>query len=213
MKDLILFGVQGCGKGTQARILSEKHGYKVFETGKELRAIAASGSELGNKVKGIIEAGHLVSDEVVIEIVENFLKNTTADQAVVFDGLPRKITQKDLFEEVVGRFERSPLAVLIHISDDLALQRLSNRWMSKATGKIFSSREAALAECSEEDVYQRADDKPEAIKTRLETYHRETQPVIDWYREQGRMVEVDGEKEVERVTENVIMYLTRRGNS
>lgn len=204
MKDLILFGVQGCGKGTQARILSEQHGYKVFETGKELRAIAASGTELGMKVKGIIEAGHLVSDEVVIEIVENFLKNTPSEQAVVFDGLPRKITQKDLFEEVVRRFERTPLAVLIHISDDLSLQRLSSRWMSKATGKIFSSREAALAECPEGDVYQRADDQPEAIKTRLETYHRETQPVIDWYREQGRMVEIAGDREVADVTRDLL---------
>lgn len=207
MKDIILFGVQGCGKGTQARILAEKHGYKVFETGKELRSIAASGTELGNKVKGIIEAGHLVSDEVVIEIVENFLKNTPAIQAVVFDGLPRKITQKDLFEEVVNRFSRSPLAVLIHISDDLALQRLSSRWMSKATGKIYPSREAALAECPDTDVYQRADDKPDAIRIRLETYHRETQPVIDWYRDQGRMVEIDGDQEVNNVTQELIASL------
>jgi adenylate kinase len=200
MKDLILFGVQGCGKGTQARILSEK-GYKVFETGKELRAIAASDTELGKKVKGIIEAGHLVSDEVVIEIVENFLKNTSVEQPVIFDGLPRKLSQKDLFEEVVDRFHRRPFGVLIHISDELALQRLSNRWMSKSTGKIFSSREAALAECEESDVYQRADDTPDAIRTRLETYHRETRPVLEWYKDQGRMMEVNGEQDVGMVTE------------
>lgn len=202
MKDLILFGVQGCGKGTQARILSEK-GYKVFETGKELRAIAASDTELGQKVKGIIEAGHLVSDEVVIEIVENFLKNTPVEKPVIFDGLPRKLTQKDLFEEVVDRFHRRPFGVLIHISDELALQRLSNRWMSKSTGKIFSSREAALAECEESDVYQRADDTPDAIRTRLETYHRETRPVLEWYKDQGRMMEVNGEQDVGKVTEEI----------
>jgi len=203
MKDLILFGVQGCGKGTQARILAEEHGYKVFETGKELRAIAAGGTELGNKVKEIIEAGHLVPDEVVIEIVAHFLENTDASQAVIFDGLPRKTSQKDLFEEVVGKYGREPVAVLIQISDELALMRLGSRWMSKSTGKIFPSKEAALAECAEEDLYQRADDTPGAIKVRLETYHRDTKPVIDWYLEQERMVEVNGEQEVGAVTEEI----------
>ena len=200
MKDLILFGIQGCGKGTQARILSEREGYKVFETGKELRAIAASDTELGQKVKGIIEAGNLVSDEVVIEIVEAFLENTPADQAVIFDGLPRKMTQKDLFEEVVQKDGRSPIAVLIHLDDEVSVQRLSNRWMSKASGKIYPSQEEAMKHESADDLYQRADDVPEAIRTRLETYHRETQPVIEWYREQGRMVEVEGDQPMEEVT-------------
>lgn len=200
MKDLILFGIQGCGKGTQGRILAEKEGYKVFETGKELRALVAGGSELGEKIKAIIEAGNLVSDEVVIEIVENFLKNTPEDQAVIFDGLPRKVTQKDLFEEVVQAHGRNPLAVLIHLDDEVSVQRLSNRWMSKATGKIYPNKEKGLEECSEEDLYQRADDVPEAIRTRLATYHAETQPVIDWYQEQGRMVEIQGEQGVDEVT-------------
>lgn len=206
MKDLILFGVQGCGKGTQARILEGK-GYRVFETGKELRAMAGGFTELGKKVKSIIEAGNLVPDEVVIEIVENFLKNTPADQAVIFDGLPRRLSQKDLFEKTVEAFGRSPVAVLIAIPDELALRRLSNRWMSKTTGKIFPSKDAALKECAEDDLYQRADDKPDAIKTRLATYHRETHSVIDWYREQGRMIEVNGEQDAEQVTAEIVKKL------
>ncbi|MDP3976077.1 MAG: nucleoside monophosphate kinase [bacterium] len=205
MRDLILFGVQGCGKGTQSRILAERGGYKVFETGKELRALTAdASSELGQKIKGIIEVGNLVSDEVVIEIVENFLQNIPAEQQVIFDGLPRKVTQKDLFEEVVARHGRQPLGVLIQISDELALQRLSGRHMSKATGKIYPSKEAALLECPAEDVYQRADDTPDAIKTRLKNYHTETQPVIDWYQQQGRLVEVRGDQATEAVTEELI---------
>lgn len=207
MKDLILFGVQGSGKGTQARILAEKQGYKVFETGKELRAMVASGSELGQKIKAIIEAGNLVSDEIVIEIVEAFLKETAVEQAVIFDGIPRKITQKDLFEQVMEKFDRSPIGVLIKISDELALERLSSRWMSKSTGKIYSSKEAALQENAEEDVYQRADDTPEAIKTRLENYHAETQPVIEWYRDQERLLEVHGDGDVNGVTDQIVQGL------
>jgi len=220
MKDLILFGVQGCGKGTQGRILAEENGYKVFETGKELRAlIADENSELGKKIKEIVEGGNLVSDEVVIEIVENYVKDVPAEpasasselrtgrQAIIFDGLPRKVSQKDLFEEVMEKYDRKPLAVMIHISDETALARLGNRWMSKSTGKIFAGKEAALAECAEEDVYQRSDDTPEAIKTRLANYHQETQPVIDWYTEEGRMVEVNGEQGLEEVTKELLEKL------
>lgn len=205
--DLILFGIQGSGKGTQARILEEQYGYKVFETGKELRTIAASGTPLGNKVKAIIEAGNLVPDEVVIEIVEDFLKRTDLRKAVVFDGLPRKVTQKDLFEQVVQAAGRKPLGVLIAATDELALKRLSGRHMSKKTNKIYPSKKAALKECSAEDVYQRSDDIPEAIKKRLENYHLETEPVINWYREQGRLVEVDGQKEAEEVTGEMMRKL------
>ena len=160
-----------------------------------------------NKIKDIVEAGNLVSDEIVIEIVENFLGKVDASQAIIFDGLPRKVTQKDLFEEVVVKFKRTPMAVLIDISDEEALKRLGNRWMSKSTGKIYAGKEAALAEHEKEDVYQRTDDVPEAIKTRLENYHEETQPVIDWYREQGRMIEVSGVGGVEKVTEELIAKL------
>lgn len=205
--DLILFGIQGSGKGTQARILEEKYGYKVFETGKELRAIAASGSALGNKVKAIVEAGNLVPNEVVIEIVEDFLKRTDPKQAVIFDGVPRKVTQKDFFEQVVERFRRKPLGVLISVSDELALKRLSGRHMSKKTGKIYPSKEAALKECSPEDVYQRSDDTPEAIKKRLENYHLETEPVIRWYRGEERLVEVDGQKEAGEVMGEIVKLL------
>lgn len=208
MKDLILFGVQGSGKGTQGRILAEKHGYKVFETGKELRALVSGGSELGNKIKSIIEAGNLVPDEVVIEIVAHFLENTPDDQAVIFDGLPRKVSQKDLFEDVLEKYDRQPMAVLIQISDDEALRRLGDRWMSKSTGKIYAGKEAALAECKEDDVYQRADDVPEAIKTRLENYHKETQPVIDWYKNNHRLAEVNGEQDMDSVTGDVLKLIS-----
>ncbi len=208
MKDLILFGIQGSGKGTQGRILAEKLGYKVFETGKELRALVAGGSELGEKIKAIIDAGNLVSDEVVIEIVENFLKGVDPDTAIIFDGIPRKVTQKDLFEEVVRKFDREPLAVLIHLDDEESVARLSNRWMSKATGKIFPSKEAGLECCSAEDLYQRADDVPEAIRTRLANYHAETQPVIDWYEGDGRMISVEGHQAVEEVTQDLLAKLS-----
>lgn len=203
MNDLILFGIQGSGKGTQSRMLSEKLGYKIFETGKELRSIAAENTELGKRVKAIIEAGNLVPDEVVIEIIEHFLQNTKSAEHVIFDGLPRKLTQKDLFEQVMSKFSRKPLGVLIAVTDELALNRLSNRWMSRKTGKIFPSKEAALKECPKEDVYQRADDTVPSIQTRLNNYHKETEPVIDWYRKEGRLVEIDGQNGADGVFENL----------
>jgi adenylate kinase len=168
---------------------------------------------LGNKVKGIIEAGNLVPDEVVIEIIEEFLKNKAPTQWVIFDGVPRKVTQKDLFEKVATAASRHPLGILIAISDELALKRLSGRHMSKKTGKIYPSKDLALEECPAEDVYQRSDDTPEAIRTRLKNYHEETEPVIAWYREQGRLVEVDGQGGAERVTEKIMTKIRERDSS
>jgi adenylate kinase len=204
MKDIVLFGIQGSGKGTQARILAEQHGYKVFETGKELRRLAQEDSELGREVKETIEGGNLVSDELVIEIVKDFLGNVSDDEHVIFDGLPRKEGQRGMLEEILVEMGRSPLGVMIHIDDELAVTRLSSRWMSQSTGKIYSSREAAVEDVGEEDAYQRADDTPDAIRTRLAAYHAETQPVIDWYRGEGRLVEVDGNQGLELVTEGLL---------
>jgi adenylate kinase len=207
MKDIILFGIQGSGKGTQARILAEQHGYSVFETGKELRRLAVEDSDLGRQVKETIEGGNLVPDELVIEIVKDFLGNVSEEDHVIFDGLPRKIGQMNMLEEILVEMGRSPLGVMIQIDDELAVSRLSSRWMSKSTGRIYSSREDAVADVGEEDAYQRADDTPDAIRTRLAAYHAETQPVIDWYREQGRLVEVAGDGEVENVTRDLLSQI------
>lgn len=201
--DFIFFGIQGSGKGTQGKILAEKNDLAYFETGGQLRRLASEDTELGRKVKSIIEAGNLVSDEVVIEIVRDFLHTIPATKRVIFDGIPRKEKQRAMLEELLFNEGRNTIGVLIHIPEEEAKRRLLSRWMSRKTGKIYPSREMALIECSPEDVYQRTDDNEQAIQVRIDNFKKETLPVIEWYRAQNRLVEIDGTKPVAGVTEEL----------
>ncbi|MBT4936764.1 nucleoside monophosphate kinase, partial [Candidatus Peregrinibacteria bacterium] len=108
MHDLILFGMQGSGKGTQGKILAEKYGYRIFETGAELRAMVKSGTELGAKVKNIMESGKLVDTTIIMEIIEAFLENLSHDESVIFDGIPRSKEQMNQFETLMQKMDRSP---------------------------------------------------------------------------------------------------------
>ena len=197
--DYILFGIQGSGKGTQGKILAKNHEYEYFEAGGELRKFVKETSELAKKVKEIMEQGKLVPVEVIMEIVENFASKIDVSKGIVFDGIPRNEKQRELFEALMQKLNRSPRGVLIEIPQEEAIRRITNRWMSKTTGKIYMSRELALQECPEEDIYQRADDNEESIKVRLAAYREETVPVINWYREQVRLIVVDGTPPVEEV--------------
>jgi adenylate kinase len=168
--------------------------------GGALRKLAQEPSELGQKVKATIEAGKLVSDELVIEIVANFLSQISTEQGIVFDGIPRKEKQRSMLEELLQKNNREPVGIYIEIPEDEAKRRLTNRWMSKSTGKIYMSKELGLKECDESDLYQRADDNEESVKVRLAAYRDETLPVINWYKEQNRLITVNGTAPIPEVT-------------
>ena len=129
--DFIFFGMQGAGKGTVGKKVAEKFNLKVFETGAELRRLAQENSTLGKKVKEIIEAGHLVPNEAVMEIVENFMNTLKPGENILFDGIPRKIEQANSLNEVLKKHNRVYKAVILEITEETALKRLS-------TGKICS---------------------------------------------------------------------------
>ncbi|MDD5179111.1 MAG: nucleoside monophosphate kinase [Candidatus Gracilibacteria bacterium] len=208
MQDFILFGMQGSGKGTQGQILAAKLNLQVFETGGQLRKLAAEDSDLGKKVKGIIESGNLVSDEVVMEIVENFLKKTPATEGVIFDGIPRSESQYLMLEGEFEKFNRKPTALYIKLTEEEALKRLLGRKTCSKCGKIFGSKDniAAATSCPVcgGELKIRADDTEEAIRTRLDVYAAQTLPVIEKYRAAGRLIEVDGSQPVEDVTTQIL---------
>ena len=204
MKDIILFGMQGSGKGTQAKILIQKHGYKTFETGQELRNIAASGTELGERVKNIMNEGKLVDTAIIMEIVAAFLENINEDDKVIFDGIPRSMDQMEQFEAVMEKMGRSPVGVNIALTKDEAMERLLKRFTCvgvDTTNNPLITEEQCIAMGGE--VKRRADDTPEAIGVRLDAFFSETQPVIDAYADQGRMLEVHGIQTVEEVTQGI----------
>lgn len=204
MKDIMLFGMQGSGKGTQAKLLVQKHGYKMFETGAELRAMAESGTELGNRVKSIMNEGRLVDTKIIMEIVEAFVHKLAPSDAVIFDGIPRSMEQMEAFEKVMHKVGRSPLGVNIKLTKEEALGRLVKRFTCVGVD-MTNNPLMTEAECIAlgGTVKRRADDTPEAISVRLDAFFNETQPVIEAYKGLNRMVEVHGVQLVEQVTKEV----------
>jgi len=170
---------------------------KIFETGGELRRLAQEDSELGKKVKSIIEAGHLVSNEVVMEIVENFMNNLPEGTDVVFDGIPRKVEQAESLNALLDKHNRTYKAVLIDINKDTALKRLTTRRICRTCKAVYpASYEKNACECGGE-LITRADDNAQAIETRIDAYMKETVPAIEMYND--KLIKINGEPTIEEV--------------
>lgn len=202
--DYVLFGMQGSGKGTQSKTLAQSKNLAIFETGAELRKMAASDTELGRKVKEIMEAGNLVSTEVVMDIIRAFINSLEEGQSALFDGIPRSQDQQEQFDALMEEEGREFTGILIEISEEEALKRLTTRRICqgcKSAYPAFYDKEACEA-CGGELV-TRKDDTPDAIRTRLDTYANKTVPVIEDYKSRDKMVSVNGEQSIEAVTEEM----------
>ena len=204
--DLIFFGMQGAGKGTLGKQLAEKYGFQIFETGGELRKLSSEDTELGKKVKSIIDAGHLVSNEDVMEIVENFLKTLPTNTNVLFDGIPRKIEQANSLNALLEKNGREYKAVLIDIKKETALKRLTTRRICGKCKAVYPAdyKEQNCASCGGE-LTTRADDNPEAIKTRLDAFENETLPAINLYND--KLIKIDGEPTIDEVFKIAVQTL------
>lgn len=200
--DLIFFGMQGAGKGTIGKNIAQQFNLEIFETGGALRALAQEDSPLGHKVKEIIEAGNLVPNDVVMEIVEDFINKLEPGKSVLFDGIPRSVEQAETLNALLDKRNRTYKAILIKITEDTALKRLTTRQICSKCKKVFAADYKA-DHCDEPDcqgeLITRADDNPEAIKTRLVNFREETKPAIELYN--NRLIEIDGEPSIEKVTE------------
>jgi len=202
--DIVLFGIQGSGKGTQGKKIAEKYGMKIFETGAELRKLSKEDSPLGMKIKAIINAGYLVPTEVVMEIIENFLKDVQADEVVLFDGIPRSEEQMEAFNALMARTGRAFKGILINIPKEMAMDRLLSRQICSGCKAVFpaSFTGDACTKCGGE-LTKRADDNEASIKTRLAAFENETLPVIEKYKANAQMIDIDGTGAIEDVTELV----------
>ncbi len=180
--DLLIFGIQGSGKGTQAKKLAAEYGYYIFEAGGELRKISASGSELGNRVKSYIDEGHLVPHEIIMQVVKEALLAQPQDKKILFDGIPRDQEQKKDFDFTMNELGREFHCVQILLNEEEAIQRVRGRAVKEG----------------------RADDADEEkIHRRMELFKTKTLPVIQAYKEQGKLIEVDGSGKPEEVYEQM----------
>ncbi|MBN1494399.1 nucleoside monophosphate kinase [Candidatus Peregrinibacteria bacterium] len=199
--DLILFGIQGSGKGTQGKILKERYNMAYFETGGELRRLSKENSPLGKKIKSIIEAGHLVPNEIVMEIVENFIKKIKKGENIIFDGIPRKKIQAVSLEKLLKKDKREYKALILDLSEKEATNRLITRRICADCKTAYPAmyKEKKCEKCGGK-LETRTDDNPESIKTRIKAYFNETMPVIELFEKEGKLIRVDGSKTIEEVS-------------
>ncbi len=197
---IVLLGAPGSGKGTQAQQLQSDHGWPQVSTGDLLRSAVAAGTDLGLKAKAVMDAGNLVSDDIVLGIIKERLSDDDADAGFVLDGFPRNRAQALDLETVLSDLTlRLDAAVLMDVRFDILLKRLTGRRTCSKTGKLLniylSSREE-LDACTDAggELLRRADDDEATIRNRLEVYERETAPLIDYYRDRGllRTVQAEG---------------------
>lgn len=190
------------------KAVATKYGLQIFETGGELRKLSSEDSELAHKVKAIVEAGHLVPNEVVMEIVENFMKYLPSGVNVLFDGIPRKMEQAKSFDALMKKHGRDMLGVLIDVPKDVVMKRLIGRRICADCKTVYPAAytKENCEKCGN-TLTTRSDDNPESIKTRLEAYENETTPVIEHYKKQNKMLVMNGDLSMEGAEKEILKLL------
>lgn len=201
MKNIILLGAPGAGKGTQASLISEEYNVPHISTGDILRRNIKEGTPLGVKAKEYIDAGALVPDEVVIGLVESRLKEDDCNNGYILDGFPRTIAQAEALDKVAD----IDLAINIDVPFDLIVSRLGGRRVCKcgATYHVSTLNGETKCKACGDELFIRDDDKPETVQNRLRVYEAQTQPLIDYYGKQGKVVDIEATGTIEQIFENI----------
>jgi adenylate kinase len=212
--NLVVLGKQGAGKGTQCKRLSEAYCIPHVSTGDMLRAAVKAGTPLGREVAAIMDAGALVSDDLVNRLVDERFKESDAKGGALLDGFPRTLGQAEALEELLGD-DGVKLCLNLEVSNQRVIERLSTRRVCQECGNIYKDTdiEAISGTCSNcgGDVIQRNDDTPEAIATRLAVYERDTAPLLAYYESRGLLVVVDGDRGMDDVTAALEAAIHERG--
>ena len=210
---LIMLGAPGAGKGTQAKLIAEKYQIPHISTGDIFRANIKEGTELGMKAKSYMDAGGLVPDELVIDLVVDRLTWEDAKNGYVLDGFPRTIPQAEaLTKALAEKGEKIDAAIDIDVPDENIINRMGGRRACVACGATYHivnippKVEGKCDKCGA-DLILRDDDKPETVKNRLEVYHEQTQPLIDYYKAEGVLKEVDGTVDMNDVFNAIVQIL------
>ncbi len=201
--NIVLLGAPGAGKGTQAALLVEDCGLCHISTGDILRAAVKNQTELGIKAKGYMDAGELVPDDLIIDLMRERFQEPDTAKGVILDGFPRTTTQAVALDTMLAELER-PLgaALLIDVDFEVIVNRLCSRRMCKECGHIGTAADAACPKCSGE-MYQRDDDNETTVRNRLDVYEKSTSPLIDYYRGCELLVTIDGDRDPKLVYADV----------
>jgi adenylate kinase len=210
---IVLFGPPGAGKGTQAKFLAEEFNIPHISTGDILRENVKKGTALGIKARSYMDKGELVPDQLLNDLVRSRLEEPDTKKGFLLDGYPRTIPQAKALDEVMDDLNRKLTAVVnIDVGTAALVKRLSGRRICRACGAsyhvAFNPPEVRdVCDTCAGELYQRADDTESAIKNRLAVYQKQTQPVLDYYKKKGILVDIDGDREIEEVKADVIRAL------
>ena len=210
---IVMLAAPGAGKGTQAKMIAEKYSIPHISTGDIFRANIKNGTELGKKAKSFIDKGQLVPDELTLDLIMDRFKEDDCKNGYVLDGFPRTIPQAEALDEALkANGEKVDFAIDIDVPDENIVRRMGGRRACVNCGATYhivyspTKVEGKCDECGEELIV-RDDDKPETVLSRLEVYHNQTQPLIDYYNEQGILKSVDGTIDMKDVFNEIVKIL------
>lgn len=208
--NFIFLGAPGAGKGTQAALLSEKLGIPHISTGDMLREELKKGTSLGLKVKAFMVKGELVPDEMILEVMRERLEEKDCQAGFILDGFPRTLVQAENLDALLKEIgKKIDWVVKIKVSNDIVVKRLSARLVCPACGADYNletrpPQKSGICDLCSSVLEQRIDDRKDVILNRMEVYEKQTQPVESYYRKQGKLIEINGEKDKNLVLQEVL---------
>ena len=212
--NLILFGAPGAGKGTQAKFLIEKYDIPQISTGDILRAAIADKTDMGMEAKKVMDEGKLVPDSTIIGIIKDRLVETDCKDGFILDGFPRTLAQAEALGELMASMKISLDKVIsLNVPDELIVGRVTGRRVCSGCGSSFHvefnpSKKESICDYCDGELIIRKDDNEETVKSRLNSYHEQTTPLINFYKNMGVFVELDGTKDVSEVTADMMASLS-----
>ena len=206
---LILLGAPGAGKGTQAEIICDRLQIPAISTGNIIRAAVKKGTEMGTKAKSFIDAGKLVPDEVVIGIIKERLTADDCKNGFTLDGMPRTVVQAEALEQMGVEIDK---VLDIEVPDENIIKRMGGRRVCSACGASYHvefkpSHKQGLCDRCGGSLIVRKDDEPATVLDRLKVYHELTEPLVEFYRERGKLIVIEGQGEIDEITAQILKEL------